>query len=184
MRPLVAAALTAAGVPWRCRYDATGSQLTGLRVRGRHGVFDFERRDGQDFVVDVALELDTAPAAASDELTDTVHYGELAKALAAVVAGEPVDLLETLAARLVAVCLSDARVMAATVTVHKPQAPIPLTFGDVAVKIRRERGPMSRAVLSIGSNIEDRLAHLQLAVDGLSPYLVAASRCSKPRRGG
>jgi dihydroneopterin aldolase len=114
-------------------------ELTGLRVRGRHGVFDFERAEGQDFLVDVALELDTAPAAASDELSDTIHYGELAQALAAVVAGEPVNLLETLAARLAEVCLADSRVAAATVTVHKPQAPIPLAFADVAVTIRRQR---------------------------------------------
>ena len=111
--------------------------LTGLRVRGHHGVFDFERRDGQDFVVDVALSLDTRPAAASDEVTDTVHYGELASALAEVVAGEPVNLLETLAARLAEVCLADERVTEATVTVHKPQAPIPLQFADVAVTITR-----------------------------------------------
>ena len=113
--------------------------LTGLRVHGRHGVFDFERAAGQDFVVDVALELDTAPAAASDELSDTVHYGELAEGLAAVIAGDPVNLLETLADRLAAVCLADQRVAAATVTVHKPQAPIPLAFTDVAVTIRRTR---------------------------------------------
>jgi 7,8-dihydroneopterin aldolase/epimerase/oxygenase len=114
-------------------------ELTGLRVHGRHGVFDFERAEGQDFVVDVALEIDTAPAAASDQLSDTVHYGELAEALAAVVAGDPVNLLETLAARLADTCLADRRVRAATVTVHKPQAPIPLTFADVAVTIRRVR---------------------------------------------
>ena len=113
--------------------------LTGLTVRGHHGVFDFERRAGQDFVVDVALELDTAPAAASDDVADTVHYGELAEALAAVVAGEPVNLLETLAQRLADVCLADRRVCATTVTVHKPQAPIALAFGDVAVTVRRER---------------------------------------------
>jgi 7,8-dihydroneopterin aldolase/epimerase/oxygenase len=113
--------------------------LTGLTVRGHHGVFDFERREGQDFVVDVDLELDTSVAAASDEVTDTVHYGELAAALAAVVGGEPVNLLETLAQQLADVCLADARVAAATVTVHKPQAPIPLQFGDVAVTIRRAR---------------------------------------------
>jgi dihydroneopterin aldolase len=113
--------------------------LTGLRVRGHHGVFHHERRDGQDFVVDAVLEVATSTAAASDELTDTVHYGELAQRLAAVVAGEPVNLLETLAARLVAACLADPRVEAATVTVHKPQAPIPLSFTDVAVTIRRER---------------------------------------------
>ena len=114
--------------------------LSGLRVRGRHGVYDFERAQGQDFVVDVRLELDLAPAAASDDVTDTVHYGELAERLAAIVAGEPVNLLETLADRLVTACLADERVTAAEVTVHKPQAPIPLAFADVAVTLRRSRG--------------------------------------------
>ena len=113
--------------------------LRGLRVRGHHGVFDFERRDGQDFVVDVELELDLAKAAAGDDVADTVHYGELAGRLAEVVAGEPVNLIETLAERLAAVCLADARVAAATVTVHKPQAPITHTFADVAVTVRRGR---------------------------------------------
>ena len=113
--------------------------LTGLRVRGFHGVFDFERRDGQDFVVDVQLELDLGPAAASDDVADTVHYGELADALAKVIAGEPVNLIETLADRLATVCLADPRVSAATVTVHKPGAPIPLEFADVAVTLRRSR---------------------------------------------
>jgi 7,8-dihydroneopterin aldolase/epimerase/oxygenase len=114
-------------------------RLTGLRVRGRHGVFDFERADGQDFVVDAELELDLAPAAASDDVADTVHYGELAGRLAAIIAGEPVDLIETLAVRLAAECLTDKRVEAATITVHKPQAPIPLEFADVAVTVRRSR---------------------------------------------
>jgi 7,8-dihydroneopterin aldolase/epimerase/oxygenase len=114
-------------------------RLTGLRVFGHHGVLAEERRDGQEFVLDVALELDTRPAAESDDVADTVHYGELAEALAAVVSGPPVDLIETLAARLADVCLDNARVAAATVTVHKPNAPIPLTFADVAVTIRRNR---------------------------------------------
>lgn len=113
--------------------------LTGLRVRGFHGVFEHERRDGQDFVIDAVLEVSTAAAASSDDLVDTIDYGDLAQRLAAVVAGEPVNLLETLAARLADECLRDARVQAATLTVHKPQAPIPLTFADVAVTIRRER---------------------------------------------
>jgi dihydroneopterin aldolase len=113
--------------------------LTGLRVRGHHGVFEHERRDGQEFVVDAVLELDTSAAARSDDLADTLDYGALATSLAAVVEGEPVNLLETLVARLADACLADARVQAATVTVHKPQAPIPLTFADVAVTVRRER---------------------------------------------
>lgn len=113
--------------------------LRGLAVHGRHGVYDFERRTGQDFVVDVDLELDLRPAAASDDVADTVHYGELADALAEVIAGEPVQLIETLAQRLADVCFADARVTAATVTVHKPQAPIQHQFRDIAVTIRRER---------------------------------------------
>jgi dihydroneopterin aldolase len=113
--------------------------LRGLACHGSHGVYPEERRDGQLFVVDALLMLDTRAAAASDALGDTVDYGALAQALAAVVEGEPVDLLETLAARLVAVCLADRRVDEAEVTVHKPQAPIPLSFTDVAVTVRRSR---------------------------------------------
>jgi dihydroneopterin aldolase len=113
--------------------------LTGLRARGRHGVYDFERASGQEFVVDVVLELDLAPASRSDDVADTVHYGELADKLAAVVTGEPVRLIETLAQRLADVCLADGRVSAATVTVHKPQAPIRHEFGDVSVTLRRTR---------------------------------------------
>jgi dihydroneopterin aldolase len=114
-------------------------ELRGLRVRGHHGVYEFERAEGQDFLIDVELELDLATAAASDDVADTVHYGELAERLATVVAGEPVNLVETLADRLLAVCLEDRRVQAATVTVHKPQAPIPHEFADVAVTLHRSR---------------------------------------------
>lgn len=113
--------------------------LTGLRVFGRHGVYDEERRVGQDFVIDLVLGLDTRPAAASDDVADTVHYGELAEQVARIVAGDPVDLLETLADRIARRVLSDARVDTVRVTVHKPDAPIPLTFADVAVTIERAR---------------------------------------------
>ncbi|HEX7746075.1 MAG TPA: dihydroneopterin aldolase [Micromonosporaceae bacterium] len=113
--------------------------LTGLRAFGRHGVYDFERARGQNFAVDVTLELDLGPAARSDDVRDTVHYGELADRLVAIVAGEPVNLIETLADRIAAACLADARVRAVTVTVHKPQAPIPHDFGDVSVTVTRTR---------------------------------------------
>ena len=113
--------------------------LTGLTVRGHHGVFADERRHGQDFVVDATLWLDSRPAAASDDLADTVDYGALADRLATVVEGEPVNLIETLAARLCELCMADQRVIAAEVTVHKPQAPIAREFADVAVTARRSR---------------------------------------------
>ncbi|EYT57521.1 MULTISPECIES: dihydroneopterin aldolase [Microbacterium] len=115
--------------------------LTGLTVFGRHGVFEHERRDGQDFTIDLRLRLSLAKAADSDDVTDTVHYGELAEKVAAVVAGEPVNLIETLAERIAAVGLEDRRVQEVVVTVHKPHAPIPLNFADVAVTIIRRRTP-------------------------------------------
>jgi 7,8-dihydroneopterin aldolase/epimerase/oxygenase len=111
--------------------------LTGLRAFGHHGVLPEERRDGQDFVVDVQLSVDTRLAAAADDLAATVDYAELADRLAAVVAGEPVQLLETLAARLADACLADPRVITAQVTVHKPSAPIAHVFTDVAVTVER-----------------------------------------------
>jgi dihydroneopterin aldolase/2-amino-4-hydroxy-6-hydroxymethyldihydropteridine diphosphokinase len=145
--------------------------LTGLVARGHHGVYPQERRDGQDFVVDAVLELDTRAAAATGDLARSVHYGELAEALADAVRRNPVDLLETLAERLARVCLADARVGAAEVTVHKPHAPIPETFADVAVTIRRTRDelypPPRHGVLALGSNLGDREATLAAAVRDL-----------------
>lgn len=114
-------------------------ELRGLRIRGFHGVLPEERRDGQDFVIDAILTVDIGPAAANDDLARTVDYADLAQRLAAVVAGEPVDLIETLAARLAAVCLSTDLVESVELTVHKPQAPVGLPFDDVAVRIRRDR---------------------------------------------
>ncbi|MGP6176321.1 dihydroneopterin aldolase [Microbacterium sp. A196] len=114
-------------------------RLTGLTVFGRHGVFEHEREDGQDFTIDLRLLVDLSDAAASDDVTDTVHYGELAEKVAAVVAGDPVNLIEKLAQRIADAALDDDRVHEVEVTVHKPHAPIPLTFADVSVAIRRTR---------------------------------------------
>jgi 7,8-dihydroneopterin aldolase/epimerase/oxygenase len=113
--------------------------LLGLRAFGRHGVLDRERREGQEFVVDAVLWLDTRAAAAADDLSLTVDYGALAARLAAIVSGEPVALIETLADRLAAACLSESgkAVREVEITVHKPQAPVSVPVGDVTVTIRR-----------------------------------------------
>jgi dihydroneopterin aldolase len=114
-------------------------ELRGLRMRGHHGVFDHERRDGQEFVVDVTVWMDLARAAGSDDLADTLHYGELAERTAAIVAGEPCNLIEAVAARVAEMVMADERALAVEVTLHKPQAPIALEFGDVAVVVHRSR---------------------------------------------
>lgn len=179
--------------------------IDGLRVRGRHGVFDHERVTGQDFVIDAVLWLDTSAAAAADDLALTADYGTIAGRLAAIVGGEPVALIETLADRLARACLADPVVQEAEVTVHKPQAPVSQNVADIAVTIRRKAsaggqpaivlaGPGEQTVggeagadenaahaegregtgrerpvvLSVGSNLGDRMTNLQLGLDVLA----------------
>ena len=113
--------------------------LTGLVCWGHHGVLEHERREGQQFVVDLVLGLDTTAAAASDDLSDTVDYGSLALAVKAAVEHDPVDLIETLAHRIAEVCVLDSGVEWVRVTVHKPDAPIDATFSDVALTITRSK---------------------------------------------
>jgi dihydroneopterin aldolase len=113
--------------------------IRGLRVHGHHGVLPEERASGQVFVVDADLSMDTTEAAATDDLAATVDYAAVSDRLAAIVSGEPVDLLETLAARLAAACLTDERVQEVQITVHKPQAPVGHPVDDIAVTIVRGR---------------------------------------------
>lgn len=122
--------------------DSTGlDELTvsGIECFGHHGVFDFERRQGQIFVIDLTLGIDTRPAAASDELSDTVHYGHLVDQVKAAVESDPVDLIETLAERISNVALTFDGVEWVRTTVHKPDAPIEATFSDVTLSITRNK---------------------------------------------
>ncbi|MEJ1154422.1 dihydroneopterin aldolase [Microbacterium marmarense] len=113
--------------------------LTGLTVFGNHGVYDSERREGQNFIVDLTMYVDTRAAAASDDVRDTVHYGEIAQRVADIVAGEPVNLLEALAERIAVSLLTIERIGRVRVTLHKPNAPIALSFDDVSVSIERAK---------------------------------------------
>ena len=145
-------------------------EVTGIRARGYHGVFPTEKRDGQLFAVDIALEVDLTAAGASDELTDTVNYAEVAALVVARIEGESFDLIERLASVIAADVLASepARLLidAVTVTVHKPEAPVGVEFGDVRVRVRRERAP-APVVIALGTNLGDRyaaLAHAERAL--------------------
>lgn len=114
--------------------------VSGIECFAHHGVFADERREGQRFVVDLVLGVDTRPAAASDDLHDTVDYGSLTMAVKTAVESDPVDLIEVVAQRIADVCLLVGRVEWVRVTLHKPDAPIPAAFADVALTIERKRG--------------------------------------------
>ena len=114
-------------------------------------MLDFEKRDGQVFVVDVTMQVDLVPAGASDDLADTVNYAEVAGDIVALVEGEPLDLIEALAARIADKVLSRPLVEAVEVVVHKPQAPVGHPFTDVQVRVVRERQAL--VVIALGSNV-------------------------------
>jgi dihydroneopterin aldolase/2-amino-4-hydroxy-6-hydroxymethyldihydropteridine diphosphokinase len=144
--------------------------LSGIRVRGFHGVHPEEREQGQDFVVDVELVVPLDVAAATDDVLGTVHYGELARAIVAEVQRDPVDLIETVADRVARLVLADPRVERAIVTIHKPQAPIGVPFGDVAVRVDRTAArllPQERVVIALGGNLGEPARTLEAAVAAL-----------------
>jgi dihydroneopterin aldolase len=113
--------------------------LTGVRATGFHGVFEHERVNGQEFVIDVTVTLDLSAAGASDNLGQTIHYGELAEEIVAAVERDPVDLIETVAQRIADVVLAHEPARSVRVTLHKPSAPITVPFADVSVTITRSR---------------------------------------------
>lgn len=169
-------------------------ELRGLTVRGNHGVFDFEKREGQDFVIDVILHTFVAAAAASDDIEDTIHYGELAEDVAHIVEDNTFDLIETLAARIAEHCLSLAEHV--EVVVHKPSAPIQRSFNDVSVSVVRSRAENdgtggtddtepaeTEAYLNLGANLGDAADTLSQAVEALDrhPRITVMKQSSRYR---
>jgi len=148
-------------------------RLSGVRGRGFHGVFEHERREGQEFVVDVELSVELAPAGTSDDLADTVNYGEIGAAALARIEGEPHDLIERLAELVAQDALAHPSVDEVTVTVHKPQAPVGVPFGDVTVSVTRRRRPVT-VVIAVGANLpwgrSSPLDTASSAVDSLAQH--------------
>ncbi|GAA5167047.1 dihydroneopterin aldolase [Ornithinimicrobium tianjinense] len=134
-------------------------RLLGVAARGHHGVLDFEKRDGQDFVVDVVMQVDLTAAGRTDDLARTVNYAEVAADVVDVVTGEPYDLIETVASVIADRVLARPLVEHVEVTVHKPQAPVGVPFGDVQVVVRRAKDVP--VVIALGANLQ--------GVDGADP---------------
>lgn len=136
--------------------------LTGVAARGHHGVLDHEKRDGQEFLVDVVMEVDLTTAADRDDLAATVSYAEVAADVVAVVQGPAFDLIETVAGRIADLVLARPLVEAVEVTVHKPEAPVGVPFTDVSVQLRRERDVP--VVIALGANLDEPERTLRAAV--------------------
>lgn len=150
--------------------------LRGISAHAFHGVFAAERRKGQQFVLDVGYELDLRPAARADDVAASVSYADVASAVHRVLTGDPVHLLETLAERVASAVLAFPGVTAATVVLHKPEAPMAVPFSDVVLTVRRTaltvvpNEPVG-CVLALGGNLGDPPATLAAAVDDLAAAL-------------
>ncbi len=138
-------------------------ELRGIEGFGYHGCYPEERHDGQVFVVDVTLGL--SDCCETDNLSETVNYAEVAKLVADQIAGDPVNLIETLAARIGDALVEIPRVRYAEVKVHKPQAPIGVSVAGISVSRTAYR---PQVVLALGSNRGGRLANLEQALRRIS----------------
>lgn len=163
--------------------------LIGIRAQGTHGCLDFEHTRPQNFSVDARLFLDLTTAGSSDDLADTVDYGQIAHRIVSVVEGPHCDLIESLAERIAQAILRNPRVRRVIVTVHKPSAPLTVPFDDVAATIERSRAdggslaadadagpaavgstpsrPMRTVVLSLGGNLGDVATAMREAIVSL-----------------
>jgi dihydroneopterin aldolase/2-amino-4-hydroxy-6-hydroxymethyldihydropteridine diphosphokinase len=140
--------------------------LQGISARGFHGVLDFEKAEGQDFVVDVTLDVDLRRAGRSDLLEHTVNYADVAADIVALITGPSLDLIESLAEQIAAAALRRSPVQAVEVTVHKPQAPVGVSFGDVQVTVERHRD--EPVVIALGANLGEVQSTLEAAVRQLA----------------
>jgi 7,8-dihydroneopterin aldolase/epimerase/oxygenase len=114
--------------------------ITGIHGYGHHGLFENERSNGQDFYVDLILNLDLSQAAQSDAIEDTVNYAEITELTHHEITTDPVNLIEKLAYRIAERILSShPKIKAITVTVHKPQAPVGLKVQDISVVVNKTR---------------------------------------------
>lgn len=136
--------------------------LSGVTAYGHHGVLEEEKRDGQQFVIDIGLGLDLTGAATTDDLRRTANYAEVAAVAVEVVQGPSYDLVEKVAGTIAdRVLAGQPLVERVVVTVHKPQAPVGVPFGDVAVTVRRRRDVP--VVIALGANLEDPVATVRRA---------------------
>ncbi|WP_288730304.1 2-amino-4-hydroxy-6-hydroxymethyldihydropteridine diphosphokinase [uncultured Fusobacterium sp.] len=150
--------------------------IENLEFRAYHGVFPEEKKLGQKFIVSLELELDTREAALSNNLEKTLHYGLISERVQSIVLEKSYDLLESLAEKIAETLLLEYPLLQGVkVRVDKPQAPIPLPFGTVAVEIYRS---WHKVYLSLGSNLGEKTANLERAIQEISS-LKHTSLCKK-----
>lgn len=140
--------------------------IEDLKIYANHGVYEFEKENGQNFYISAKLNLDIQKAAISDDLADTVNYALVSEKIAAFVKEKSLDLIETLADGIAVMLLDNYEMVESVdVTVKKPEAPINMEFGNVYVMVSRKK---HKAYIAYGSNLGDSESYIKAAKDMLS----------------
>ena len=140
--------------------------IRDLRFHAYHGVYQFERSKGQEFVISAVLYTDTRSAGNSDDLSRSTDYGAVCQFLRDYLTHNTFRLLEAAAEQVCrALLLQFPLVREVELELQKPNAPIELEFGTVGVRVRRG---WRRAYLALGSNLGDKEGYLRGALDGLA----------------
>lgn len=139
--------------------------IKGLEIFANHGFFKEEQEKGQPFIINATLHIDTAKAGRTDELSDSVDYGKICELIKDFMTQYRMNLLETIANRLARkILMAYPEIEAVTLEIEKPQAPIPMKFDTVSVKIHRS---WHTAFIAFGSNMGDRLGYINDAIANL-----------------
>ncbi|HJC56701.1 MAG TPA: 2-amino-4-hydroxy-6-hydroxymethyldihydropteridine diphosphokinase [Candidatus Eisenbergiella intestinipullorum] len=143
-------------------------RIRGLRIYAGHGVYEEEKKLGQAFYVDAVLDTDLRAAGEKDELGLSTDYGAVCGKIAEVMTGQSFSLIEAAAEKTAReILLSFPTVEGVELVLHKPQAPIPMSFEDVSVRIHRS---WHTAYVALGSNLGDREALLRLGMEGVREH--------------
>ena len=137
-----------------------------MDFEGHTGCFDFEKKDGQKFIVSLELFVDRIKGCYTDELSDTVDYSKVYEITKEIVTSDSGNLIECLAQKIAdGVLKADNRIEKVIVTVSKPEAPVKGIFETMEVTI--ERAKKEFVILSLGSNMGDREANILAAEEAL-----------------
>lgn len=139
--------------------------IEDLKVYAHHGVFDFEKQEGQYFYISAVLYTDFSVAGILDDLGETTDYGEVCRFIDRFVRDNNYNLIETLAEQLAQAVLKEfTAVSEIDLEIKKPNAPVELPFENISVRVNRK---WHRVFLGIGSNMGDKRAYLESSVSAV-----------------
>ena len=141
-------------------------KIDNLKIFAHHGVFDFEKEKGQNFYINAILYINLHKAGCSDDLNESTNYGEVCQFISDSMQKKTYNLIEAVAENLAKdLLIQFSKIVSLELEIRKPQAPIPLSFESVSVKISRG---WHDVYLSFGSNMGDKERYIRNGLEELN----------------